>query len=141
MYLISCLMIVGLVVYSFPVWGDAVDMIACLMLVRSVRMVRFWSRTPRTWPGCVASCVGMLYPFLVRINSTRHFGLATVCVGVEVMLCAVVPFDVAEVRTEVADEEILSGNISGIHILHIGDSPRRAVVSGYQVKNRKTAIG
>jgi hypothetical protein len=70
--LISALVNVGFVLNTLFIWCDAVNLVSCLMHVGLVRMVRFWSRTPRPWPRRVASCVRMLDPLLVRINSTWH---------------------------------------------------------------------
>ena len=120
--LISALVYVSFMLNSATIWRDSFYVVSSLMLVRSVRMVRFWSRTPRTWPGCVASCVGMFDPFLVRIDAAWHC-LATVEVGYESVLHTVVSLDITGVRTEVAHEEIIVGNGGGPHILHIRHGP------------------
>ena len=122
MHAITFLVDIGLVFNTLFIWCYALDVIAFLVRVGLVRMVRFWSRTPRTWPGCVASCVGMFDPFLVRIDAAWHC-LATVEVGYESVLHTVVSLDITGVRTEVAHEEIIVGNGGGPHILHIRHGP------------------
>lgn len=72
MNLVARLVNVGFVLNTLFIWCDAVNLVARLMHEGLVRVVRFWSRTSRTWPGRVAACVGVANTLFMRINSTWH---------------------------------------------------------------------
>ena len=72
MNLVARLVNVGFVLNTLFIWCDAVNMVAGLVDVGLVRMLRARSRTSRTWPSCVAACVRVLDPFLVRIYAAWH---------------------------------------------------------------------
>jgi hypothetical protein len=72
MYMIPLFVDIGLVFYSFLVWGRSMDFVPFLMNVGLVRVLCLWSRTPRSGPCCVAADVWVLNSGLSDINSARH---------------------------------------------------------------------